>query len=151
MSTIERIRKLRTNRLGHHYDLLREAGACDASGNGRELTHDDLTDLDETALLLGRSERALTDDLAASLRYRVLQNQLFDAEAAIPEAKRKATSLEEQITAAVQRHKSAVDVANGNRLSNWSIRWFFSTIDSANTRRSCLILPKSGLPQPRRK
>ena len=38
MSTIERIRKLRTNRLGHHYDLLREAGACDASGNGRELS-----------------------------------------------------------------------------------------------------------------
>ncbi|MCH8852571.1 MAG: hypothetical protein IID41_07930 [Planctomycetes bacterium] len=111
-TTIERIKGLRANREGRYHDLLREAGACDASGNGRELTHDDLKDLDETSLLLGRPVKTLADDLNAATRFHALTRQLADAEDQKPAADRNITKLDDQLKQAVANRNAANDARN---------------------------------------
>ena len=88
---------MRTNRQGRYFDLLKEAGACDASGNGRELTDDDLKDLDQASRDLGKSERTLADDLAAAVRFHQLRRQLSDTEAATPGAEKRADQIMQRI------------------------------------------------------
>ena len=116
-STIERIGELRRRRLGRYHDLVIEAGVCDASGNGRELTHDDLRDLDETALLLGKTERALTDDLVASQRFHQLSRQLAAAEDQKPGTEKTIAKLSGQIKQAVADRNAANDARNTARRS----------------------------------
>ena len=94
---IERIQELRRRRQGRYFDLCREAGACDASGNGRELTHDDLKDLDQVSRELGKSERALTDDLAAARSYYALSTQLAKAEDVKLQAEKQLVEVEKRI------------------------------------------------------
>ena len=104
MSTvIERIKSLRANRQGRYHDLVIEAGS-----NG-EFIDDDLRELDEIALLVGKSERALTDDLAAATRWHQFTGQLRDAEAERPAAERNIDRMTGQIKEAVKARNAAND------------------------------------------
>ena len=92
--TTERIQELRRRRQGRYFDLCREAGACDASSNGRELTGDDLRDLDQVSRDLGKSERMLADDLNAASRFHVLTRQVADDEDQKPAAVKAVATIE---------------------------------------------------------
>ena len=110
MSTvIERIKSLRANRQGRYHDLVIEAGS-----NG-EFIDDDLRELDEIALLVGKSERALADDLAAATRWHQFTGQLRDAEAAKPEAEKNIAKLSGQIEQAIAARGKANDARQSAR------------------------------------
>ena len=110
--TTERIQELRRRRQGRYFDLCREAGACDASSNGRELTGDDLKDLDQVSRDLGKSERMLADDIAASVQFHRLTQQLRDAEDQKPAADRNITKLDDQLKQAAASRNAANDARN---------------------------------------
>ena len=90
MSTLERIQELRRRRLGRYQDLVR------ASCNGTFID-DDLRELDEIALLLGKTDRALADDLNAATRFCTLTRQVTDAENQKPDAEAQADRIRQRI------------------------------------------------------
>ncbi|MCH8852014.1 MAG: hypothetical protein IID41_05110 [Planctomycetes bacterium] len=110
--TTERIQELRRRRQGRYFDLCREAGACDASSNGRELTGDDLKDLDQVSRDLGKSERMLADDIAASVQFHRLTQQLRDAEGEKVSSTKTVARLNDRIKEAVASRDAANDARN---------------------------------------
>ena len=108
MATVtERIQELRRRRNGRYYDLVREAGK-----NSGAFIDDDLRELDEVALLLGKSQKVLTDDLNAAARLHALTRQLADAEDQKPAADRNITKLDGRIKQAVVDRNEASDARN---------------------------------------